>query len=224
MPTHRIEVALRPEFKDPAGEALRAQVREDLNLEIGAVRVIDVFTLHAALTAEELERIRMDLFTDPIIEYSAVNASLAENFSCLIEVGYLPGVTDNAGRSAQEGIEDSLGRKLAQGEAVYKSTLYVFQDTDAETAKTIASNLLANELIEQYAIRTPEEMKALAGKSLLALPRVVEYAVPEVESIDLNLSDDALQQLSRDRMFALELGEMQVIRDYYNRADVQAHR
>ncbi|NLN94201.1 MAG: phosphoribosylformylglycinamidine synthase [Candidatus Hydrogenedens sp.] len=224
MPTHRIEVALRPEFDDPAGEALRAQVREDLNLEIGAVRVIDVFTLQAALTDEELERVRVDLFTDPIIEYSAVNQSLAREYSCVIEVGFLPGVTDNAGRSAKEGVEDSIGRALARGEAVYKSTLHVFQDTTLEQAEIIASSLLANELIEQFAIRTPEEMEQLQGRCLLSLPRVVEYDVPPVESIDLNLSDDDLQQMSRDRMFALELKEMQVIRDYYNCPQVREHR
>lgn len=224
MPTHRIEVALRPEFQDPAGNALRGQVREDLNLEIGDVRVIDVFTLHADLSEAELERVRTDLFTDPIVEHSAVNQSLVKDCSCVIEVGFLPGVTDNAGRSAREGVEDSIGRPLAAGEAVYKSTLYVFQDTDPKDARVVASSLLANELIEQYVLKESEELEALKGKCLLSLPRVVEYAVPAVETVELNLSDDALQQLSRDRMFALELNEMQVIRDYYNRPDVQEHR
>lgn len=224
MPTYRIEVALMRELDDPAGDALRAQVREDLNLEIGAVRTIDVFTLQGEFTQAELERVRVDLFTDPIIEHSALNKSLASDYSCVIEVGFLPGVTDNAGRCAKEGVEDSIGRSLAAGEAVYKSTLYVFQDTSLEQAKIIASSLLANELIEQFVIKTPEEMEQLGGSCLLSLPRVVEYDVPAVESIDLNLSDDALQQMSRDRMFALELSEMQVIRDYYNRPDVQEHR
>ena len=47
---------------------------------------------------------------------------------------------------------------------------------------------------------------------------------PEVPTIDLERSDDALMALSRDMMLALDLREMQAIRDYYRRMDVQRSR
>jgi len=224
MPIHRIEVAMKQGLPDPAGEALCARVSEDLGIRVESARVLDVFTLNAAMDEQELERVREELFTDPIIQVSAVNRSLASGYDCVVEVGFLPGVTDNVGRSALEGIQDTLGRRLAPGEAVYKSMLYALAGVDKNTAGRIASGLLANELIEQYVVKTSEEMKALNGKPLLALPVVTGQSDSTVHEVSLDLSDDALAALSRERMLALELEEMRVIRDHYALPVVCARR
>ena len=196
---------------------------EDLGIRV-AGHVLDVFTLNASLDDKELEQVRTDLFTDPIIQVSAVNQSLASGYDCLVEVGFLPGVTDNVGRSALEGVQDTLGRRLAPGEAVYKSTLYALQGVDRDTAARIASGLLANELIEQYVVKTAEEMTALNGKPLLALPVVTGQSAPTVHEVNLDLPDNALIALSRDRMLALELEEMRIIRDHYASPEVRERR
>ncbi len=224
MPIHRIEVAMKQGRPDPAGEALCARVMEDLGIRVTGARVLDVFTLNASLDDKELEQVRTDLFTDPIIQVSAVNQSLASGYDCLVEVGFLPGVTDNVGRSALEGVQDTLGRRLAPGEAVYKSTLYALQGVDRDTAARIASGLLANELIEQYVVKTAEEMTALNGKPLLALPVVTGQSAPTVHEVNLDLPDNALIALSRDRMLALELEEMRIIRDHYASPEVRERR
>lgn len=224
MPTHRIEVAMKRALPDPAGEALCSRVLEDLDIHVKSARVIDVYTLNATLSDEDLERIRAELFTDPIIQDSAVNRSLAFEYDCLVEVGFLPGVTDNVGRSALEGVQDTLGRNLAPGEGVYKSMVYALSGVDQGTASRIASGLLANELIEQFVVKTEAEMKALDGKSLLALPVVTQQSDPTVHEITLELADTELIALSRDRMLALDLDEMRVIRDYYAGAEVRTAR
>ncbi|HDP36202.1 MAG TPA: phosphoribosylformylglycinamidine synthase [Candidatus Hydrogenedentes bacterium] len=224
MPINRIEVAMKPTLPDPAGEALRVRVREDLGITFEVARVIDVFILNAALREEELEKARCELFTDPIIQTSAINQSLATDYDCVIEVGFLPGVTDNVGRSSLEGVQDTLGRPLAKGEAVYKSTLYALKGVDKTTAETIAAKLLANELIEQYVVKTADEMKTLDGKPLLALPIVTQQSDAEVHEVSLELSDDALAALSREKMLALDLDEMRSIRNHYNHPDTRARR
>lgn len=224
MPTHRIEVAMKRDLPDPAGEALCARVQEDLEIRVESARVIDVYTLNAALSEEELERVRAELFTDPIIQDSAVDRSLAFDYDCLVEVGFLPGVTDNVGRSALEGVQDTLGRNLAPGEGVYKSTAYALSGVDRETASRVASGLLANELIEQFVVKTEAEMKTLDGTPLLALPVVTQQSDATVGEIALDLSDAELVALSRDRMLALDLEEMRVIRDYYARPEMRASR
>jgi phosphoribosylformylglycinamidine synthase subunit PurSL len=224
MPIHRIEVAMKPALSDPAGEALRARVREDLSIAIAAARVIDVFTLNAALTDAELEKVRCELFTDPIIQVSATNKSLAGDYDCLIEVGFLPGVTDNVGRSSQEGVQDTIGRNLEKGEGVYKSTLYALKGVDKDTAERVASKQLANELIEQYVVKTASEMADLDGKPLLALPVVTQQSEVAVQEVPLDLSDEKLVALSRERMLALDLKEMCVIRDHYSEPDTRARR
>ncbi len=125
--THRIEVATRPGQRDPVGESVRDRLHEDLGIHVDEVRLVDVYTIHADLDTDQLERVRDELFTDPITQESALDAPIAGPCDYLIEVGFLPGVTDNVGKSAREGIEDVLDRAFEEGEAVFKSTQYQTQ-------------------------------------------------------------------------------------------------
>lgn len=225
IPTHRVEVGMQAGRPDPMGERVRARIAEDLGIAVDRVRVIDVYTIHAELGPKDLSRVRDELFTDPVIQESRADRSLARDFDVLIEVGYLPGVTDNVGKSAAEGIADVLGRPLTRGEAVYKSTQYVFNGAlDAAACDRIARGLLANPLIQRWAIKTPRELGELDGKSLLGLPVVTERSAAIVREINLELPDDALMRFSREGMLALELAEMKAIQAYYRRGDVRAAR
>jgi len=222
---HRIEVGMRKDLPDPAGAGVRAQLAEDLDVAVERVRVIDVYTIHAGLSEDELDRVRTELFTDPVIQESALNASLADDYDYAIEVGFRPGVTDNVGKSSTEGIADTLGRALEPGEAVYKSTLYAITgDLTHKTCEHMAKDLLANELIQRWVVKSRSEMTALAGQSLLGLPIVTDRSSVEVETVSLDLEDAALLALSRDRMLALDLPELKAIQAYYAKPAVQAAR
>lgn len=215
---------MRPGQRDSAGDSLRAQLREDLHIEVAQVQVVEVYTIDAALTPDELERVRTELLTDVIIQESALGRSLARDYDFVIEVGFRPGVTDNVGRSAAEGIQDTLGRALAPGEAVYKSTLYAVRGATRAQCDHMAKDLLANALIQQYVVKSAEEMKALDGQPLLPLPIVTDRSEITVRTVPLDISDDALMTLSRDGMLALELREMKAIQSHYADPQVQAER
>lgn len=221
---HRIEVAIAPQRPDPAGENLRKRLKEDLHIEVSGIRVIRVYTIDARLEAAELERVRTELFTDPVIEVSVIDANLASDCEFVIEVGFRPGVTDNVGHSAAEGIADTLGRPLAEGEAVYTSYVYALSGASREQATRIAREALANDLIEQWTLLSLEELKRRNDPALLPLPVVTERSEVRVEAIPLDLDDAGLLKLSQDRMFALDLREMQAIRDYYADPEVQSCR
>lgn len=221
---NRIEVAIQPGLEDPAGEALRGRLAEDLHIQIENCRVIEVYTIDAALSPEELETVRAELFTDPIIETSAVNHSLAREFEFVIEVGFLPGVTDNVGKSSKEGIQDTLGRALGAGEAVYKSRQFVLRGASRETSEKIARRALANELIEQWCVKSAEGMKALDGKALLGLPIVTQKSEAAVRTIDLDIEDAALISLSREMTLALELQEMKAIQAHFRNEETRVRR
>mgnify|MGYP001278167130 CR=1 FL=1 len=107
---HKIEVAMQRNTPDPAGESVRAQLAEDIGVSVDEIRVIDVYTINADLSSEELELVRTELLTDPIIQESVTDQSIAQGYDYLIEVGFRPGVTDNVGKSAAEGVADTLGR------------------------------------------------------------------------------------------------------------------
>src|SRR5690606_14141681 len=114
---------------------------------------------------------------------------------------------------------------LAPGEAVYKSTLYAIKGgVSAQDCERIARDALANELIERWVVKSRDDMKSLDGTSLLDLPLVTQQSSPEVHRIDLELPDGQLVQLSRDRMFALELHEMKAIQAHFRDPAVRAAR
>lgn len=221
---NRIEVAMQPGRPDPAGGAVRHNLKEDLHIEAGDVRVIQVYTIHAKLTSAELEKVRAELFTDPIIEVSAIDQSLATDFDFVVEVGFRPGVTDNVGKSALEGIQDTIGRHLPEGSAVFKSKQYVFKGISKDDCLCATKRVLANDLIERWVMKSPAEMAALNNAPLLDLPLVTDLSDPEVHEINLEIGDDALIALSRDMMLALELREMQAIQAYYRDENTRSAR
>jgi phosphoribosylformylglycinamidine synthase len=222
---HRIEVGVKPGFRDARGESIRDQVREDLAIEVGEVGVLDVYTLDAELSPTELERVRSELFTDAVMERSAVDAPLAKGFDFAVEVGFLPGVTDNVGKSATEGLQDTLGRVLPDGERAYKSTLYTMSGgVSHETCDHIARDLLANQLIERWSILTASEFAATGGGGVLGVPAVQDVSDATVAEIDLEISDAELEAFSRKNTLALELDEMKAIQSHYRNADTQATR
>lgn len=228
---HRVEVAMKPGMGDPAGESVRKRLEEDLGIAVERVRVIDVYTIHAELTANELERVRSELFTDPIIQESAIDVSMAQDYDYLVEVGFRPGVTDNVGKSSAEGIADVLGRPLNERArgcsplAVFKSTQFAFKGgVTAPVCERIARGLLANELIQRWVVKSADEMARNGDKPLLDLPIVTERSDPEVHEITLEVGDEALVSLSREKTFALELDEMVAIQSYYRRGDVRKRR
>lgn len=214
MPS-RIEVSFKPDYRDPLGESVQRAIMEDLGLSVDQVRTIDVYTIDADLTPQEVERLRRELFTDSIIQESSATRRLARDFFWIIEVGFRPGVTDNVGKSAREGIEEVLGRYLAPEAAVYTSRQYLVTGRlTRDEIERVAGDLLANSLIQRWEICNIEDW-AEGHDPDLGTPKVGRPESLCIESIPLNLTDAALVQLSDSRMLALSLEEMQAIRRYY---------
>jgi phosphoribosylformylglycinamidine synthase II len=221
----RIEVATKEGIRDPDGEATKQEIQDALGLSVESVRIIDVYTIDAKLTAEEEDRIRTELFTDPIIQESSHEGPLVRDFTYLIEVGYRPGVTDSVGKTAAEAVADTIGRHLASGESVYTSRQYAIQgDLTREQVETICGKLLANELVQRWKVVSREDVAQLEHTALLGLP-VVSLGEPQtVREYDLNVDDAALMQISANGVLALDLHEMRTIASYYQQQVVSDER
>ncbi len=223
----RIQVGLKPSFTDSFGEQTRKRIKTDLKLPVSAVRTVKVFTVEADITDEQLLETARGPYCDPVTQdYSlgplALDWQLA--FDWLIEIGFRPGVTDNEGRTAAQALELLLGRKLARGEAVYTSTQFLISgDLSHEDAETIASKLLANELIERFTVMSHEEFIKAGGLKPFA-PKVVGENKGQVAEIDLDVSDEELMRISKEGVLALTLDEMKLIRGYLGRPEVVAAR
>jgi phosphoribosylformylglycinamidine synthase subunit PurSL len=212
---NRIEVSFKSDCRDPLGESVQRAIVEDLGLGVDKVRTVDVYTIDADLTPQEVERLRQELFADPVIQESSATGRLARDFLWIIEVGFRPGVTDNVGKSAREGIEEVLGRHLAPQEAVYTSRQYLLTGRlTRDEVERVAGDLLANSLIQRWQIRSIEDW-AEGSDTDLGIPKVGSPGPVRVESIPLHLADVELKRLSDSRMLALSLEEMQAIRRYF---------
>ncbi len=223
----RIVVALKDGIRDARGERVRREIREHLGLAVDAVRTLDVYTVDADLSEEQVAAAASGPFLDPVIQEMAINRPLARDFDLLIEVGFRPGVTDNVGRTAREAIQYQIGRPFAAGEAVYTSVQYLLsgEGLTPEAGEAIVSGFLANGLIQRWSVIPAKEFDAKKGVPL-HLPKVESGKPPEVlaQPINLAVNDEALLKISRDGMLALNLEEMKTLQAFISDEKVRKER
>ncbi len=221
---HRIEVALKDHVRDPRGERIRREIEHFLHLPVTGVRTIDVYTVDADLSREELVKIAAEPFSDPVIQNYSIDGPAAEDFDYLIEVGYRPGVTDNVGRTAREAVEFITGSTFKPDEGVYTSVQYLIKGPlDGKDVETLATGLLCNTLIQRYQILDRDAFIRQGGVKPF-VPKVSGQTKAEVREIDLDVSDDELQRISRDGVLALTLEEMRIIQSYFRDGKVREER
>jgi phosphoribosylformylglycinamidine synthase len=221
MPS-RLEIGLKKHLKDAAGLALVRKSKEYFGFEVADARLIRVLTIDASLSPARLERVRTEIFTNPVIEESSYGP-MAAGFDWLIWVGLRPGVRDTAGSTAVEAIEDLLGARLGPGEAVYTSKLYEIRGSlELEQVRTIASQILANGIIQQWKVYDRASWDPGEGIGF-PMPKVILNHVPQVSSIRIG-SDAELKKLSDERNLALHESDIPVIRRYFLREDVLSER
>jgi len=231
----RIEVFTKPELPDYLGERVRGRVARDLGIEPDSIRIGDVYTIDREFPEEDLELLRRELFTDPLTQESTVVEKsgvllASREFDWVIEVGFLPGVTDNPGRTAREATEDLLGTAFRDEETVYTSRQYVISGSLARSEVERIAGALYNPLIERVGIMSREEF-IRSGGLRLPLPRVQLPPESPVLRVDLHLSDQELARLGRQGILegvrdgreirrgplALDLDYLHAIRDYFDR-------
>src|SRR3989338_4074469 len=111
---HRIEV--KSKYKDTRAEVRKKQLNSE---KIEEIEIADVYTIEGNFSETELKQIANSLH-NPVSEIAFINQSAnTKEFNYAIEIGYLPGVTDNIGNTTKEEIEDLLKRKFGNEEHVY---------------------------------------------------------------------------------------------------------
>ena len=219
----RIHVGLRPQVADTQGNNAARQIHEALGIDLQGVSLVKVYTI-SGLEPSELETVlNAGALHDPVLHTASFDP-LALDFDWLVEVGFRPGVTDNEGRTARGALRSLLPAKSAANGslAVYTSTQYLLRGTlTRETVEHIARDLLANELIQRFEIRS----RAEGAEFSAVAAQVTGEAVTEVARIDLQaMSDKELMDFSRANTLALSLEEMHAIRAYYADPKVRAAR
>ena len=112
---HRIEVhyTLDPRL------AVRTDRIRSLGFPVDKLHLIDVYTIATSsrdFTPDELSQIGGQLI-NPVVQEYTVDKATSAVFDYAIEVGFLPGVTDNVGTTARQTIEDYFSMTFCEGEA-----------------------------------------------------------------------------------------------------------
>lgn len=161
----------------------------------GAPACVRVYTIEKHFSKRELRAIGA-MLTNPVSETYIINEYAPRTpFPGSVEIGFLPGVTDNVANTAREMIEDGLGVLFTQGEGVYTSC--------------ITTKRFINPLIHRMAIN-----------KTLPVPRVQLTKKPKVDKVMLDVSDDELARIGKEGIegpLALDLPSMKAIQAHFKK-------
>lgn len=218
---HRIELIY---IRDPRIDSRTSRMRSS-GFNVSNVRLIEVYTIARDFKKEQLECIAGAL-SNPVMQKFMIDEPSKEDFDFAIEVGFLPGVTDNVGNTARQIIEDLMKIKFREGEAVYSSQLFLFKgNIPKEKMKELGDNL-ANPLIQRIHIKTRSEY-GNSGMGIV-IPKVKLEENLTTEKIDLDIDDEQLMQLGKEGIIdpitgerrgplALDLDSLSVIKNYFKK-------
>ncbi len=217
---------------DARGDSVKGMLASNYGVEVGAVRVILGYQVRADLTAEEAQRAVYDLFADPVIEQGSVSGRLlddAEIFASrphiVVQAGFKPGVTDNAGQAGLDGLL-TLFPRLAKDEesaGVATTRTYAFWGVPEGVSAEFLANKLHNPMIERAAIAKRADCEA-GNWPALDFPSqpALEQAEPAI--VDLEVPDEQLIEISETGLLALNLNEMKAIQAHYRDPAVREAR
>lgn len=225
----RIEI--RPTIEDSREAVFLQKINEAGFSGVTKVQVADVYTINRSFTEEEQSKIA-SMLINPIIESATVGAANApEQFDVAIEVGALPGVTDNLGTTVLESIEDLLKIKFERPmEDVYSSRVLFLSGVDESTAKEIGG-LFSNPLIQRVHAKSAEAFKSDGGMDMV-IPKVDLHFEIKADKVNLEVSDEELNTIGKKGIkdedgtyrgpLALRPSYLKVIQDYFRRQGREA--
>lgn len=198
----RLEISVREGIRDVQGEQLAERVRRAHGTSVRC-RFVEAYNLAEKLPEADMAMLAAEVFADSVAQQCSFTEPLFKGM-WRIEVGMLPGVTDNVGHTASTAIHDRLGRDV---EAHY-SRMYALENVDAPLCERIAA-MLFNPLVEKYRIYPP------GAETVPYLPKVSIPKDPSVQRISLRMSEARFEQLAKERLLALTSEEFAAIKQYF---------
>lgn len=181
------------------------------------VRAVDVYTSESPAAADDKFA---SALANPVTQKVNQNP---EDFDWALEIGFLPGVTDNVGSTTSELL--ALTSNDNEDSTCYSSRLYLIKaDTDRSAIETLATEI-SNDLIQRITIKSKTEYDANNGMETI-IPKVsLDNQGSVADDINLNISDDQLEEIgnkgianadgSRRGPLGLSLHYMKAIQAYF---------
>ena len=182
--------------------------RIEITSKISNNKTVEAYTIVKKLNEKQLNEIASSLI-NPVYQTFKINYPTSiEKMNWAVEIGFLPGVTDNVATTTKEIIEDKLKIKFIEGEGVYTSKLFFTKD--------YPKNNLINPLIQRIHIKSKQQYLKDKGMDRIA-PQVNLVSESKVGIIDLNVSDDELIKISKTGTLALDLSYMKTIQGHFKK-------
>ncbi|HPD82631.1 MAG: AIR synthase-related protein [Alphaproteobacteria bacterium] len=172
--------------------------------KIKQVRVVDVYTIEEPITASDKLEDCLKSFTNPVtqksfvIEESRAPANdywdVVGNFDHALEIGFLPGVTDNIGHTASELTALTLG----DDRHVYSSRLLLIEGNISKQELAEIASELHNPLIQRAANKNAKQFKSDNGMGVVIPKVVLDNKGTAVDKVNLNVSDEDLIKIGKD--------------------------
>ncbi len=228
---HRLEIFYRDAELDTRGRLLQEKLNSlELSTVIEEVRLSEVYTLEGAFSQARLQEVA-GLLLNPVVHDSIIDEArplgLAE---VVLEVGFLPGVTDNVAHSAAETLADAWGTPFAADQGIYSSTIYYIKAaTLTAEDRRLIGRILANALIQRLDWKDRSTYVADKGMDCI-IPRVRLEAGKKISLVDLKISEAELLALGKEGIvdhcdeqgnivrrgpLALDLPSLAAIADYF---------
>lgn len=178
----RIEVAMRPEFTDPAAQSLLRKIEMANPAARQAIRwgrLLDVYWIDLEGSREDLIRASTDVFWDRVLQWMFTGnlipsaAGKHGGMQDLMEVApnrpgkfwalerrFRGGVKDNVARTTAEAFEIVLGKGIPEGKFA-SGSLFLLEGAELteELLSQIARDVFCNELVETWSVIPEAELK-----------------------------------------------------------------
>ncbi|MEM6810990.1 MAG: AIR synthase-related protein [Pseudomonadota bacterium] len=198
---------------------------------ITQIKVADIYTIEGPIEDETRLNDCLRSFTNPVTQKSFVFKegqspandyhSTLGDFQWAIEIGFLPGVTDNIGHTAEELISLTVDRD----KNVFSSQLILIDgDVSKEDVEKIAAEL-HNPLIQRASFKSKEEFSNDNGMDIIVPKVQLSNQGSAVDEIDLDISDEDLAKIGKEGIenadgsrrgpLGMSLLYMQAVRDYF---------
>ncbi len=201
---------------DPRAAGLLADAHALGLAHVTHFEIQELFFIEGELSPTDQHRLATELLSDPIahaFEWRSVGSDGvirflgADHHARVIETALRPGVTDPVAEQIMR-CAKMLGIDQVERAATGKRYVVYGHLSEADY-HTLAKRLLANDVIERYALGTIDPI----------FPHPAE-ASGDVDLIPVrDLDADGLLAMSRDRRAALDLTEMQAVQAYYRSID-----
>ena len=184
------------------------------------IRVVDVYTSeHSKANNENF----VSSLVNPVTQRTG---DLPSDFDWALEIGFLPGVTDNVGHTVSELLELAGAQNDNENSTqCYSSRLYLIKgDVEKSDVEALADSL-SNDLIQRRTIKSASEFSADGGMGVV-IPKVqLDNKGTTADDVDLNVSDEELERIGNEGIrdadgtprgpLGMSLLYMQAVQEYF---------